>query len=213
MSCTCRCRSCHRCGRPLPCQKQNSTIPHRCDGLKSSVLNWEPCGLYADWAYFLLTGANWVHRPEVLHFGANRLDSAGHLRQTKHVWNSDSPASAEGRERHPYFLGVKHSQYHQVGNGHKCSDFNSFCTGNFVVEYDDSSRVDAEEFTKSFLLCRHMLSADTKEDRLVWCDRLNEALANVRSWSPEALRPIKVQAVEDPSKPLGGNKYQQMTNI
>ncbi len=58
-----------------------------------------------------------------------------------------------------------------------------------------------------------MLSADTKEERLVWCERLNEALANVRSWNSEALRPVKVHAVEDPSKPLGGNKYQHMTNI
>ena len=58
-----------------------------------------------------------------------------------------------------------------------------------------------------------MLSADTKEDRLAWCERINEALSNVRSWSPEALRPIKVQAVEDPTKPLGGNKSQHMTNM
>ncbi len=56
-----------------------------------------------------------------------------------------------------------------------------------------------------------MLSADTKEERLLWCERMNEALHNLRSWNPDAMRPIKVQAIEDPSLPLGGNKVQNMT--
>ncbi|XP_013408740.1 anillin isoform X2 [Lingula anatina] len=37
----------------------------------------------------------------------------------------------------------------------------------------------------------HLLSADTKEDRLVWCNKLNEALTNLRTWHADALKPIK----------------------
>ncbi|GAB1597531.1 anillin-like [Argonauta hians] len=37
---------------------------------------------------------------------------------------------------------------------------------------------------------RHMLSADTKEERLLWCNKLNEALENVRAWQQDALKPI-----------------------
>ncbi|CAH1780239.1 unnamed protein product [Owenia fusiformis] len=38
---------------------------------------------------------------------------------------------------------------------------------------------------------RHQLSADTKEDRILWCKKVNEALENVRAWHPDAMRPIK----------------------
>ncbi|KAG8188570.1 hypothetical protein JTE90_007176 [Oedothorax gibbosus] len=38
---------------------------------------------------------------------------------------------------------------------------------------------------------RHLLSADTKEERIVWCNKLNEALANVRKWDAQALRPLE----------------------
>lgn len=37
---------------------------------------------------------------------------------------------------------------------------------------------------------RHMLSADTKEERIVWCNKLNRALANIRTWNADAMRPI-----------------------
>ncbi|XP_054717020.1 anillin-like [Uloborus diversus] len=37
---------------------------------------------------------------------------------------------------------------------------------------------------------KHLLSADTKEERVVWCNKLNEALTNVRKWNPQALRPV-----------------------
>lgn len=40
------------------------------------------------------------------------------------------------------------------------------------------------------LLCRHMLSADTKEERIVWCNKINKALVNIRTWHSDALRPI-----------------------
>ncbi|XP_042896597.1 anillin isoform X2 [Parasteatoda tepidariorum] len=36
---------------------------------------------------------------------------------------------------------------------------------------------------------KHLLAADTKEERVLWCDKLNEALSNVRKWDPHALRP------------------------
>jgi len=37
---------------------------------------------------------------------------------------------------------------------------------------------------------RNQLSADTKEDRLAWCDKINEALQSLRTWHPDAMRPI-----------------------
>lgn len=37
-----------------------------------------------------------------------------------------------------------------------------------------------------------MLSADTKEERILWCNKLNEALENIRAWQVDALKPIKV---------------------
>ncbi|KAK7504660.1 hypothetical protein BaRGS_00004146 [Batillaria attramentaria] len=37
---------------------------------------------------------------------------------------------------------------------------------------------------------RHMLSADTKEERIMWCNKLNRALANIRTWNTDAMRPI-----------------------
>lgn len=39
------------------------------------------------------------------------------------------------------------------------------------------------------LLIRYMLSADTKEERIVWCNKMNRALANIRTWHADALRP------------------------
>ncbi|XP_060601507.1 anillin-like isoform X2 [Ruditapes philippinarum] len=38
---------------------------------------------------------------------------------------------------------------------------------------------------------RFMLSADTKEERIVWCNKVNRALANLRTWHADAMRPIK----------------------
>ncbi|KAL4234023.1 hypothetical protein ACF0H5_005677 [Mactra antiquata] len=38
---------------------------------------------------------------------------------------------------------------------------------------------------------RYMLTADTKEERIVWCNKLNKALANLRTWHADAMRPIK----------------------
>jgi len=43
---------------------------------------------------------------------------------------------------------------------------------------------------KNTMVERHMLSADTKEDRVVWCNVLNKALNNLRMWNPNALRPM-----------------------
>lgn len=38
-----------------------------------------------------------------------------------------------------------------------------------------------------------LLSADSKEERLAWCNKLNKALANIRAWDPDALRPQDFQ--------------------
>ncbi|WAR12925.1 ANLN-like protein [Mya arenaria] len=38
---------------------------------------------------------------------------------------------------------------------------------------------------------RFMLSADTKEERIVWCNKINRSLANIRTWHADALRPIR----------------------
>ncbi|KAL8613913.1 hypothetical protein ACOMHN_032903 [Nucella lapillus] len=37
---------------------------------------------------------------------------------------------------------------------------------------------------------RHMLSADTKEERIMWCNKINRALATIRTWHSDAVRPI-----------------------
>ncbi|XP_022252729.1 anillin-like [Limulus polyphemus] len=42
---------------------------------------------------------------------------------------------------------------------------------------------------KTVTSTKHLLSADTKEERIVWCTRLNEALGNIRRWDPQALQP------------------------
>ncbi|XP_046580326.1 anillin-like [Haliotis rubra] len=36
---------------------------------------------------------------------------------------------------------------------------------------------------------KHMLSADTKEERIVWCNKVNRALANICTWHSDALPP------------------------
>ncbi len=35
----------------------------------------------------------------------------------------------------------------------------------------------------------HLLSADTREERLGWCAILNKAVENIRAWDPTAFRP------------------------
>ncbi|XP_062607207.1 anillin-like isoform X2 [Saccostrea cucullata] len=39
---------------------------------------------------------------------------------------------------------------------------------------------------------RHMVSADTKEERINWCNKINRALANIRTWHSDALRPVRM---------------------
>lgn len=36
---------------------------------------------------------------------------------------------------------------------------------------------------------RHLLSADLKEERQLWCSQINFALANLRAWDPDAQEP------------------------
>lgn len=40
---------------------------------------------------------------------------------------------------------------------------------------------------------KHLLSADTKPERIVWCQKLNDALTNIRKWNPHALRPLEMK--------------------
>ncbi len=35
----------------------------------------------------------------------------------------------------------------------------------------------------------HLLSADTRDERLGWCAVLNKAVENIRAWDPMAVRP------------------------
>jgi len=45
------------------------------------------------------------------------------------------------------------------------------------------------ESYNTYTATRHLLSADTKEERILWCQRLNLVLSNLRVWDPEALKP------------------------
>lgn len=42
----------------------------------------------------------------------------------------------------------------------------------------------------AFTSTKIMLSADTKEERILWCNSLNQVVENLRTWDPEALRPM-----------------------
>lgn len=46
------------------------------------------------------------------------------------------------------------------------------------------------------LLRRHWFGLDTKVDRLDWCDKLNEALINVRQWYSDAAQPVPTRRME-----------------
>ncbi|XP_050688938.1 anillin-like isoform X3 [Eriocheir sinensis] len=50
-----------------------------------------------------------------------------------------------------------------------------------------------QEVQGSTLVTKMLLSADSKEERLAWCNKLNKALANIRAWDPDALRPQDFQ--------------------
>ena len=36
---------------------------------------------------------------------------------------------------------------------------------------------------------RHLLSLDGRDERQLWADKLNETLANIRAWDPDAMQP------------------------
>ena len=42
-----------------------------------------------------------------------------------------------------------------------------------------------------FSFFRYLLTADSKVERIEWCNKINEALENVRKWDPNALRPVE----------------------
>ena len=40
-------------------------------------------------------------------------------------------------------------------------------------------------------ILRHLLSADTREERLNWCSIISKALANLRAWDPTSSKPLR----------------------
>ncbi|KAL1115295.1 hypothetical protein AAG570_007326, partial [Ranatra chinensis] len=63
----------------------------------------------------------------------------------------------------------------------------------FLLEIVRPSRPgDAESLvlksTGNTTTIRHLLSADTKEDRLEWCDQINRTLALLRAWGKQPPR-------------------------
>ncbi|CAM1302396.1 ANLN (predicted) [Pycnogonum litorale] len=38
---------------------------------------------------------------------------------------------------------------------------------------------------------KHLLSADSKEERVWWCEKINKALTNIRKWDPQAMHPVQ----------------------
>ncbi|XP_069185998.1 anillin isoform X4 [Procambarus clarkii] len=50
-----------------------------------------------------------------------------------------------------------------------------------------------QEVQGSTLVIKHLLSSDSKEERIIWCNKLNKSLANIRAWDPDALRPEDYQ--------------------
>nr|XP_018671728.1 anillin-like isoform X2 [Ciona intestinalis] len=45
--------------------------------------------------------------------------------------------------------------------------------------------------TGSVITTKHWLAADTKDERIAWIDSMNQALADVRAWDVNALKPLK----------------------
>lgn len=41
---------------------------------------------------------------------------------------------------------------------------------------------------------RYLMSADSKEERIVWSNKLNRALTNLRTWNSDALKPMKASS-------------------
>ncbi|GFO20716.1 actin-binding protein anillin [Plakobranchus ocellatus] len=41
---------------------------------------------------------------------------------------------------------------------------------------------------------KHLMSADSKEERIVWCNKINRTLANLRTWNADALKPVRPPA-------------------
>ncbi|XP_029642281.1 anillin isoform X2 [Octopus sinensis] len=73
-----------------------------------------------------------------------------------------------------------------------CARPNTFemCTVRPLRAGEEDTLVTRKHHTMATI--RHMLSADTKEERILWCNKLNEALENIRAWQVDALKPIKV---------------------
>ncbi|CAL4065742.1 unnamed protein product, partial [Meganyctiphanes norvegica] len=50
-----------------------------------------------------------------------------------------------------------------------------------------------QEMQGDVVILKLLLSADCKEDRILWCNKLNKIVANIRAWDPDALRPEDYQ--------------------
>lgn len=62
-------------------------------------------------------------------------------------------------------------------------------------EYDTDTLVSQTYGTYTSI--KHLLSADTREERILWCNVLNAVLSNIRMWDPHALRPRDFNTTSD----------------
>jgi len=72
----------------------------------------------------------------------------------------------------------------------------------FMLETDRAaSRSDVESLvvvksSKERTTLRHLLSADSRVERVAWCDSLNKALANLRAWDTSRARANSSSSLE-----------------
>ena len=46
----------------------------------------------------------------------------------------------------------------------------------------------SQDRKSGYTTVRHLLSADTRDDRVAWCTVLQKAIDNIRAWDPRAFR-------------------------
>jgi len=70
-----------------------------------------------------------------------------------------------------------------------CARANTFLLVTTRAPYDDDKDTLVTSCHSEYTAVRHLVSADTKEERDVWCKQFNRALANLRAWDPHAHSP------------------------
>lgn len=92
------------------------------------------------------------------------------------------------------YIDLKRCITEKVGliSGDVCARPNTFemCTVRPLRPGEEDTLTTRKHTTMATV--RHMMSADTKEERILWCNKVNQALDNIRSWQPDALRPVKM---------------------